>query len=35
MNGHEEQAQVRCVLAPGGTSKSLHFREEDLPLPRS
>jgi 2-methylaconitate cis-trans-isomerase PrpF len=28
-----EQATVRCVLARGGTSKGLYFREEDLPAP--
>jgi 2-methylaconitate cis-trans-isomerase PrpF len=28
-----EQAMVRCVLARGGTSKGLYFREQDLPAP--
>ena len=33
MTGHEEQAEVRCVLMRGGTSKGLYFHAADLPEP--
>ncbi len=32
MTGHE-QAEIRCVLMRGGTSKGLYFHAADLPEP--